>query len=111
MSVIQRNPSIAANTVNENVLAGSTFEILQGRSVVSIGVTGQVVGLQCSILVGSTVVLEESPVFIKANAFATIPDEMFYNAAGVGNDRIVIRVRNTTGAAIICRALVQIARV
>ena len=111
MSVIQRTVSIAANAVNENVLAGSTFEILQGRSVISIGITGQVVGLVASILVGSIVILEESPVFIKANAFAVIPDEMFYNAAGVGNDRVVVRIRNTTGAAIDSRTLVQIARV
>ncbi len=111
MSVIQRRTSIAANAVNENILAGSTFEILQGRSVVSIGLTGQVVGLVASVLIGSTVVLEESPVFIAANAFPVIPDQMFYNAAGVGNDRIVIRVRNTTGAAIDSRVIVQIARV
>ena len=111
MSVIQRRTSIPANDVVENVLTGSTFEILQGRSVVSIGLTGQVVGLVATVLVGSTVVLEESPVFIKANAFAVIPDEMFYNAAGVGNDRVVIRVRNTTAAAIDARSLVQIARV
>jgi hypothetical protein len=111
MSVIQRTTAIAANAVNENVLAGSTFEILQGRSVVSIGMTGQVVGLVASILVGSTVVLEESPVFIAANRFPVIPDEMYFNAAGVGNDRIVVRVRNTTGAPIDHRVIVQIARV
>lgn len=111
MSVIQRTTSIAANAVNENVLAGSTFEILQGRSVVSIGLTADATGLVNSVLIGSTVVLEESPVFIKANAFAVIPDEMYFNAAAVGNDRIVVRVRNTTGGAIIHRAIVQIARV
>jgi hypothetical protein len=111
MSVIQRRVSIPANDVNENILAGSTFEILQGRSVISMGLTAQVVGLVASILVGSTTVLEESPIYIKANEFPAIPDEMFYNAAGVGNDRIVVRVRNTTGAAIDVRCLVQIARV
>lgn len=111
MSVIQRTTSIAANAVNENVLAGSTFEILQGRSVVSIGLTADATGLVNSVLIGSTVVLEESPVFIKANAFAVIPDEMYFNAAAVGNDRIVVRVRNTTAGAIIHRAIVQIARV
>ena len=55
--------------------------------------------------------LEESPIEIKANEFASIPDEMYYNAAGVGNDRIVVRVRNTTGGAIDCRVIVQIALV
>lgn len=111
MSVIQRTVSIGANAVNENILAGSTFEILQGNSVISMGLTAQQTGLVASILVGSTVVLEESPVEIKANEFASIPDEMYYNAAGVGNDRIVVRVRNTTGAAIDCRVICQIARV
>jgi len=108
VSVIQRRTSIPANDVNENVLAGSAFEILRGRAIVSMGITAQVVGLVANIQVGSTVVVEESPVFIKANAFPVIPDEMFYNAAGVGNDRLVVRVRNTTGAAIDSRILVQI---
>lgn len=108
MSVIQRRTSVAANAVVENVLVGSAFEILRGRAIVSMGITAQVVGLVANIQIGSTVVVEESPVFIKANAFPVIPDEMFYNAAGVGNDRLVIRVRNTTGAAIDARTLVQI---
>lgn len=111
MSVIQRRVAIPANDVNDNILVGSTFEILQGRSVVSIGITGQVVGLVATILIGSTVLLEESPVFIKVNAFPTIPDEMYFNGAGVGNDRLVIRVRNTTGGSIDVRVIVQIARV
>jgi len=111
MSVIQREVSIAANAVNENILAGSTFEILQGRSVISMGITAQAAGLVASVLVGSTVVLEESPIEIKANEFASIPDEMYYNAAGVGNDRIVVRVRNTTGGAVAVRIICQIAQV
>lgn len=108
MSVIQRQVSIAANAVNENVLAGSAFEILRGNSIVSMGITAQATGLVGSITVGSTLVLEESPIEIKANEFASIPDEMYYNMAGVGNDRLVVRVRNTTGAAVDVRIVVQI---
>jgi hypothetical protein len=108
MSVIQREVSIAANAVNENVIAGSAFEILRGNSIVSIGLTAQAAGLVGNIQIGSTVLVEESPLEIKANEFASIPDEMYYNGAGVGNDRVVIRVRNTTGGAVAVRVLVQI---
>lgn len=108
MSVIQRQTAIPANGVNENVLAGSAFEILRGNAIVSVGLTAQLAGLVASIQVGSTAVLEESPIEIKANEFASVPDEMYYNFAGVGNDRIVVRVRNTTAGAIDVRALVQI---
>lgn len=108
MSVIQRQVSIAANAVNENVLAGSAFEILRGNAIVSVGITAQATGLVANVQVGATAVLEESPVEIKANEFASVPDEMYYNFAGVGNDRLVIRVRNTTAGAIDVRVLVQI---
>ncbi len=111
MSVIMRAPSIAANAVNDNILAGSAFEYLNGRSIISIGLTADATGLVANVQIGSTVLVEESPVEIRANEFPTIPDEMYFNSAGVQGDRIVIRVRNTTGGAIICRALVQITAV
>jgi hypothetical protein len=108
MSVIMRAPSIAANAVNDNVLAGSAFEYLNSRAIISMGITSQATGLVANVQIGSTVLVEESPVEIKANEFATIPDEMYFNGAGVQGDRVVVRVRNTTGGAIVCRALVQI---
>jgi len=107
MSVIQRTVSVAANAVEDNILAGSAFEILRGRSIVSIGITGAAAGLVGTVQVGSTVVLEESPLFVKAT-YPTIPDEMFYNAAGVGNDRLVVRIRNTTAGALVCKILAQV---
>jgi len=108
MPVIQRLVSIAANEANDNVLAGSAFEYLQARSIISIGVVAQATGLVFNIQIGSTVVVEESACEIKANEFPTIPDEMYYNAAGVPGDRVVVRVRNTTAGALVVRALVQI---
>ena len=107
MPVIQKEVSIAANSSNENILSGSAFEFLRGNAVVSIGLTAAATGLVANIQSGADIVLEESPLEIKTT-YPTIPDEMYYNDVGVLGDRLVIRVRNTTGGALVVRAIVQI---
>jgi len=107
MPVIQKEVSIAANSSNENILSGSAFEFLRGNAVVSIGLTGAATGLVANIQSGADIVLEESPLEVKTT-FPVIPDEMYYNDVGVLGDRLVIRVRNTTGGALVVRAIVQI---
>jgi len=107
MPVIQKEVSIAANSSNENILSGSAFEFLRGNAVVSIGLTGSATGLVANIQSGADIVLEESPLEIKTS-FPVVPDEMYYNDVGVLGDRMVIRVRNTTGGALTIRAIVQI---
>jgi hypothetical protein len=108
MSVIMRQVNVPATSVNDNLLAGSAFEYLNSRAIVSIGITSQGVDVTASIQIGSTVLVEESPVFVKVNEFPVIPDEMFFNGAGVQGDRIVIRCRNTNAASRDVRVLVQI---
>lgn len=107
MPVIQKEISIAANSSNENILSGSAFEFLRGNAVVSIGLTGAATGLVANIQSGADIILEESPLDIQTR-FPKIPDEMYYNDVGVLGDRLVIRVRNTTGGALTVRAIVQI---
>ena len=107
MPVIQKEISIAANAVNDNILAGSSFEFLRGNSVVSIGLCGSATGLVANIQSGADIVLEESPLLVKTT-MPTIPDDMYYNDVGVSGDRLVIRARNTTGGALTIRAVVQV---
>lgn len=107
MAVIQKEVSIAANAVNDNILSGSSFEFLRRNSVVSIGLAGSATGLVANIQSGADIVLEESPILVKTT-MPTIPDDMYYNDAGITGDRLVIRVRNTTGGALTIRAVVQI---
>ena len=110
MPVIQKEVSVAANAVVDNLISGSSFEFLRGNAVVSIGLAGAATGLVASIQSGSDIVLEESPILVKTT-MPTIPDDMYYNDAGIQGDRLVLRIRNTTGAAIIVRAVVQITQV
>ena len=110
MPVIQKEVSIASNGVNDNILAGSAFEFLRSNAVVSIGLTGAAAGLVANIQSGADIVLEESSIATSTD-FPIIPDEMYYNDVGVGGDRLVIRVRNTTGAPVVVRAIVQITNI
>lgn len=107
MPVIQKEISIAANAVNDNILSGSSFEFLRSNSVVSVGLAGSATGLVANIQSGADIVLEESPLLVKTT-MPTIPDDMYYNDVGVAGDRLVIRVRNTTAGALTVRAIVQV---
>lgn len=107
MPVIQKEVSIAANATNDNIISGSSFEFLRGNAVISIGLCGAATGLVASIQSGSDIVLEEAPLLVKTT-MPTIPDDMYYNDVGVLGDRLVIRVRNTTGGALVVRAIVQV---
>jgi len=107
MAVIQREVSVLANAVVDNLISGSAFEFLRQNSVVSIGVTAAATGLQVTINSGADIVVEESAIYIKTQ-FPVIPDEMFYTDVGAAGDRLVIRIRNTTAGAITVRCIVQV---
>jgi hypothetical protein len=108
MSVIQREVSIAAGAVNENLLSGSAFEFLRAPSFVSIGLTAAATGTFATIQSGSDIVAEEFSPAIQTR-FPIVPDEFYYSDFAAPGDRLVIRVRNPTGGAIIVRCIVQVA--
>lgn len=107
MPAIQKETSVGANATVENALSGSAFEFLRRNAVISAGVTAAVTGTFVTIQSGGDIVLEESPSAIKTT-FPVIPDEMFYNDVGVQGDRLVVRLRNSTGAPVIVRTLIMI---
>lgn len=110
MSVIQKEISVAAGATDENALTGSAFEFLRRNSIISVGVTAAATGTFVTLQSGAEIVLEESPPMVQTT-FPRIPDEMAYNFAGVQGDRLVVRLRNPTGGAVIMRVLVQVAEV
>ena len=61
----------------------------------------------CTVQSGPDIVAEEFEPYI-ATTYPIIPDQMFYNDVMSIGDRLVIRVRNPTGGAIIVRTLAQI---
>lgn len=107
MPVIQKEISVGAGATVENALSGSAFEFLRRNAIVSMGVTAAATGTFVTIQSGADIVLEESPTYVKTS-FPTIPDEMAYNDVGVQGDRLVVRLRNPTGGAVIMRILCQV---
>lgn len=105
--VIQKETSVGATAVNDNLFSGSAFEYVRQPGVVSIGVTAAATGSFITIQAGPTLILEESAPIVKT-VMPVIPDDFLYQSAVVPGDRLVLRVRNPTGGAIIHRAVAQL---
>jgi len=100
--MIDANRSVAANTTVDNVLSGKLEEFLRANSTVVLYAIAQAVGVRLSLIVGSEVALDDQEINARAGATATIvPDDFLASTAGFDGDRLILRVRNTTGAAII----------
>lgn len=111
MSVMQKESAgagLAANTTVENVFSGSAFEFARQNSLLNMSVVAPVTGLVVTIQVGSRVVLEESPVPIKATGFGSLQDDFYYSEGVLAGERIITRIRNTTGGALVYRVLAQL---
>lgn len=105
--VIQKETSVAAGAVNDNLFSGSAFEYARTPGVVSIGVTAAATGCFITLQAGPTIILEESPPVVKTT-MPVVPDDFLYTAALAPGDRLVLRARNPTGGAVIVRAVAQI---
>lgn len=107
MPVIRRRVSIAANSTNENVIAGSQYEFAKGNQIVSIGMTTTAAGLTALINSGGDVVAESFPVAISA-ASPVIPDDFYFTDVMQFGDRLSIPCTNSTGGALVLDLVVQI---
>jgi hypothetical protein len=112
MAVIQRTVSVDAASVTDNILSGSAFEFIRGRSIVQMGITAEDASdVFVTIQAGPNVIAEEfNPT--QANDYPAVPDGFYYAAGAVAGDRLVVRVRNADGTnAETVRIIVQITEV
>lgn len=107
MPTVMKEVTVGANSTNDNVLSGSAFEFARTSQLVSIGFTAAATGVFCSFSSGADVVVEETIAPI-ATRFPIIPDEFYASDVAAPGDRYVLRARNSTGGAIIVRAVLQI---
>lgn len=96
---IQRQDSIAANSVNDNVIAGNQFEFAPARSIVEFGIVASATGLEVDVLIGARSVITRMLPSL-ANRFAIYPDDFPLKSGAMAGERIIVRVRNTTGGAL-----------
>lgn len=99
MPVIQGSVSIAANAVNDNVLAGSQFEFLPYNARLAFGLVASAAGLVVDVYSGQDT-LCESLAPSTANRFPVNPDDFTLQDIAAAGERIKVRARNTTGGAL-----------
>lgn len=108
MPTIQKETSVAAGAVNDNLLSGSAFEYMRANGVVSLGCVASATGAFITVQAGPDVVLEESPPKV-STVMPVIPDDFLYQFAAAQGDRLVVRFRNPTGGALTARVVANIA--
>lgn len=102
MPVMTAETSIAADSVSANLLAGDINEFLGRAAVISLFCTGAAVGLRAQLLIGQDVAIDDQSIS-DANRFPITPDDFLSRGGGLPGDRLTLRFRNTTAAAIIAR--------
>lgn len=99
MPLMQGSTSIAASSVNDNILSGSQFEFLPYDAVLEFGLNGDANGadLRVDVYSGQDVLLENAPMSAQAR-IPIYPDDYQLNDVAAAGERIKIRVRNTSAA-------------
>lgn len=99
MPMIQSSVSVAASSVNDNVLSGSQWEFLPYNALLEFGVNGDANGadLRVDVYSGADVVTEQLTPSIQ-NRIPVYPDDFIGQDVAAGGERIKIRCRNTSAA-------------
>ena len=99
MPLIQSNASIAASSVNDNVLTGSQFEYMPYNGFVEFGLAGDANGsdLRIDVYSGQDI-LAEQLIPNAQNRIPLYPDDYILQDVAAGGERLKIRVRNTSAA-------------
>lgn len=99
MSVMTDNQSVAANTTIPNCIAGKSHEFITEPSVVTLSATGSAVGLFMTFMVGDEVIIEDQAIPL-TNRFPVVPDDTIGQGGGFPGDRVIVKIRNSTGGAL-----------
>lgn len=97
MPTIQDEVSVAANSTSVNVLEGKLYRFVPRGQRVSVSATGAATGVRATMLNGVPIV--DDQLITDANRFPIIPDDVLTQFQAPGGE-MILRFRNTTGAAI-----------
>src|SRR4029453_1930191 len=96
---IQTQASVLANVVNDNAIAGNQFEFAPVTSAADSGTISAHAGMEVDILIGARSVVTRMLPLVKATA-PIYPDDFTVKGGAQAGERVIIRLRNTTGAPI-----------
>jgi hypothetical protein len=99
MSTMTDRQSVALNAVVANAISGKTHEFIKEPSIVRYYGSASAVGLFTTFIVGDEIVVEDQELNAQ-NRMPIVPDDVVAEAGGLPGDRVVVKLRNSTGAAI-----------
>ena len=99
MPLIPLRVILAASGTNANALSGSVYEYLPFPAFVEIGLSTDATGVLCSVSSGPDILQEEGPVQLGTiNVMPKYPDDYFLTDHAAPGDRLVVKLRDTSGA-------------
>lgn len=107
MPLIQASVSVAANSVNDNVITGSQFEFLPYDAQLNFGLIASATGLVLDVYSGQDTLAEGMNPSTQ-NRFPIFPDDFNLTDVAAAGERLKIRARNTTGGALTLFYAVQV---
>ncbi len=91
--------SVAANSTSANVLAGKLYEFAPAAGMIELLVVAAAVGIFTTFVVGTQIVIDDQEVS-GAGGFPKASDDVLTVTPVLLNERLVLRHRNSTIAAI-----------
>lgn len=108
MPVMVVTTSVPANG-QATPLVGQQYEFLGFPAAVAFAIVADAVGIVSTVFSGSDLLQQEGPAVIRAaGALPVNPDDFYLTDVAAPGDRLSVQLRNTTGAAISARTVVQI---
>ena len=100
MPLFQKSASVAAASVNDNVIAGSQWEFIQTPSQIQFGIVGDAnaADLRVDVYSGADTLCEDLEPSA-ANRMPIFPDDYTLADVAIGSDRLKVRVRNLNAGA------------
>lgn len=100
MPVVNVRTPLGANATVANVLSGSPYEFLPWPALIEIGILTDANGVLATVSSGSDILQEEGPVQLGTiNNMPKYPDDYLLTDEAAPGDRLIIKLRDTSGAA------------
>jgi hypothetical protein len=107
MPSIVRETSVAAGATVRNLFEGSAYEFANRNRIASVAITAAATGTFATLQSGPDIVAEEFAPVVRT-VMPIIPDDFYFNDVMSIGDRLVLSIRNPTGAAVIHRGVANL---
>lgn len=99
MPFLSDQRTVAANTVEDNVLANKFNRVLQAPSKVTVAITAELSGDGFATVIVGRETLIDDQVLPDTNAFPRNPEDILVQTVANAGEEIIVKVRNADAAA------------